>query len=61
MNERKVLTVSCSLDWYAWVKKAANKQRVTMARLIDLALAEYAEANEMELPPCRFESSTSGE
>jgi hypothetical protein len=48
-----VTTLKGSRDWSDWLTRFAEHRRVTVAALIDIALAEEAKRSGFEQPPKR--------
>ncbi len=49
----KSLVIRATADYAAWVEAFADFRRATYARLIDEALADYAEKTGFKKPPIR--------
>jgi hypothetical protein len=47
----KTIGVRASGEWAAWVERLAKRHRVDVAKLIDLALVEFAEKRKHDEPP----------
>lgn len=50
------LGIRASSTYAEWAERLADKERMTVATLIDRALAEYAEKTGFEAPPRRIPS-----
>lgn len=55
MKLNEIINIRASQRYRAWLRDFAKAQRIDQSVLVDLALADYAQAHNHQVPPPRLE------